>query len=116
MTQMLGARIASMRRSMGMSQADLAKALGISASAVGMYEQGRRQPSMELMADMAKLFGVSIDFLVTGKTKDGPDEAVLMKTLMDRVAATDKRLESRPNRPFSRQELAVLFAVMLMDS
>ena len=39
---MLGIRIAALRREAGMSQAQLAAQLGISPSAMGMYEQGRR--------------------------------------------------------------------------
>ena len=112
---MLGVRIATMRRSLGLSQAELAKSLGISASAVGMYEQGRREPSMEILTTMASLFRVSIDFLVTGKAQGDAEVAALGAVLMDRVAWTDKRLEGHQNRPFSRQELAVLFAAMLMD-
>ena len=38
---MRGARIAALRRQAGMSQAELARLLGVSPSAVGMYEQGR---------------------------------------------------------------------------
>jgi len=59
---------------------------------------------------------VSIDYLITGKESSQQDSAVLGEVLMDRVAATDKRLEGRQNRPFSRQELAVIFAAILMDS
>lgn len=38
--EMLGARIAALRRQAGMNQGELAKKLGISPSTVGMYEQG----------------------------------------------------------------------------
>lgn len=64
---MLGDRIAALRGRCGWSQAELAKLLHISASAVGMYEQGRREPSVDVIVSMSRLFGVSIDFLVTGK-------------------------------------------------
>ena len=43
---MLGQRIAALRRHMGMSQAELAQRIGVSPSAVGMYEQDRREPSL----------------------------------------------------------------------
>ena len=64
---MLGARIAALRRNRGLSQAELARRLRISPSAVGMYEQGRREPSVELLVAMAGDFRVSTDFLLTGK-------------------------------------------------
>ena len=64
---------------------------------------------------MAGAFGVSIDFLVTGKAASDPDREAFNRLLLERVAVTDSRLEDRRVRPFSRQELAVLFAAMLMD-
>lgn len=113
---MLGARIAALRKTAQMSQTQLAQQLKISASAVGMYEQGRREPSVEILANMAEIFGVSIDFLVTGKPSSTQEQQELTNLLLDRVSTTDARLENRSNRPFSRQELAVLFAAMLMES
>ncbi len=50
---MLGARIAALRRQSGMSQQQLAAYLDVSSSAVGMYEQGRREPSAILLVQMA---------------------------------------------------------------
>ncbi len=112
---MLGARIAALRRAAGMNQSQLAEKLQISTSAVGMYEQGRRQPSLEILAVLAEIFGVSIDFLVTGKPAAESEQKVISDLLLDRMASSDLRLENRNNRPLSRQELAVLFAAMLME-
>ena len=112
---MLGARIAALRKAAGMNQAQLAQHLKISPSAVGMYEQGRREPSVDTLAVIAKLFDVSIDYLVTGKPASAPEERALTDLLISRVEDADTRLENRTNRPFSRQELAVLFAAMLME-
>ena len=64
---MLPQRITALRKKSNMNQSQLAAALNISASAIGMYEQGRRVPSLEILASMAKLFHVSLDFLITGK-------------------------------------------------
>ena len=36
--------------------------------------------------------------------------------LLSRIRAADQRLEERQQRPFSREELAVLFAAMLMEA
>ncbi len=107
---MLGTRIAKLRRQAGWSQTELAKHLGISPSAVGMYEQGRREPAADMLVQLARQFGVTVDYLLTGGAED-PGE----RTLMDRIAAADARLELRRDRPFSREELAVLLAAMLME-
>ena len=57
---MLGARIALLRRESGWSQKELAGHLEISPSAVGMYEQGRREPSNALLLKMARDYGKTI--------------------------------------------------------
>ena len=63
---MLGLRIALLRVEKGWSQAELAKRIGVSASAVGMYEQGRREPSLTLLVHIAQEFVVTTDYLLTG--------------------------------------------------
>ena len=64
---MLGTRIASLRQGRGISQAELAQRLNISTSAIGMYEQGRREPSVDTLVALANEFGVSLDYLLSGK-------------------------------------------------
>lgn len=49
-----------------MSQLQLAEALHISASTIGMYEQGRRSPGLDILIRMSRVFGVSLDYLITG--------------------------------------------------
>ena len=111
---MFGPRIAALRREAGLSQAELARCLGISPSAMGMYEQGRREPSMETVVAMARVFGVTTDYLLTGSPAEQEQQA-LQELLLSRINSAHQRLESRQDRPFSRQELAVLFAAMLME-
>lgn len=64
---MLSARITYLRKARGMSQSQLASALSISASTVGMYEQGRRVPDLGTLISMSDFFDVSLDFLITGE-------------------------------------------------
>ena len=111
---MLGARIAALRREAGLNQAELAQRLQISPSAVGMYEQGRREPSADTLVFMAQLFGVSVDYLLTGQAAE-KDQNTLETMLINRITSADRHASQRTERPFSRQELAVLFAAMLMD-
>jgi transcriptional regulator with XRE-family HTH domain len=111
---MLGARIGELRRRAGMSQSELAKRLKVSPSAVGMYEQGRREPSSDILVAMARVLGVTVDYLLTGvpDTQSGDKLAAM---LMERIQTADQKMEQRTCRPFSRDELIVLFAAMLME-
>ena len=79
-----------------------------------MYEQGRREPPAELLVAMAEEFGVSTDFLLTGKATivDTVDLTHLLET---RLEAVQRRL-SRRVQALDLQELAVLLAAMLMES
>lgn len=63
---MLFHRITLLRKQAGMSQSQLAEALHISASTIGMYEQGRRSPGLDILIRMSQVFGVSLDYLITG--------------------------------------------------
>lgn len=114
-SRLLGPRIAALRKEAGLNQQELAARLGVSASAIGMYEQGRREPSAQTLIAMAEIFNVSTDFLLTGRSQTPREEDTLYRMILDRVTSADRRLEGRPDRPFSRQELAVLMAAMLME-
>ena len=112
---MLGLRIAVLRRSFGWSQKELAKQLGISASTVGMYEQGRRDPPVDLLIRLAAVFGVTTDYLLTGRIQNEGEAEAVDEALAKTIADADKRLLKRDRRPFSKEELTVLFAAMMLD-
>lgn len=59
------------------SQEEVAKALGISVSALSMYEQGNRIPRDEIKVKMAEYYGISIEylFLILFPTKREESEA-----------------------------------------
>lgn len=63
---MLSKQITCQRKKAGMSQSQLAIALNVSPSTIGMYEQGRRAPDLTTLVSMSRLFGVSLDCLITG--------------------------------------------------
>ena len=63
---MLSKRITCLRENYGISQAQLAQKLYVSASTIGMYEQGRRTPSLEVLILLSEFFDVSLDYLITG--------------------------------------------------
>ena len=90
---MLGQRIALQRKKLGISQADLAQRLCISPSAVGMYEQGRREPSNAILIDLSKELHVSIDYLLTGHNwppNDNYETAFLICPSSNIVLRNDK--------------------------
>ncbi len=101
---MLGTRIALLRRHAGLSQRSLAEALGVSPSAVGMYEQARRIPSMELLLRMAELFGVSTDLLLTGHARPKDEKA------LDELLSRSVRELKTSAGPLKKEEARVIFS------
>lgn len=65
-----------LRLSHGYTQAELADALKISRSRVGMYETGAREPDFETLEIIADFFNVDTDYLLgrTNKTTFIPSE------------------------------------------
>ena len=57
-------RIKELRINKGISQMDLAKATGISQSAIAKWELGRTEPTASAIVMLAKFFGESTDYLL----------------------------------------------------
>nr|WP_298717240.1 helix-turn-helix transcriptional regulator [uncultured Steroidobacter sp.] len=60
----LGAHITQRRKACGMTQAELARAIGVSQQAVFAYELGERRTSVLILAKIAKVFGVPIEEMI----------------------------------------------------
>ena len=58
-------RLKELRKECGLSQTQLSKALEnkVTASAIGLWELGKRIPSLEAVIMIAKYFNVSLDYL-----------------------------------------------------
>ena len=114
---MFGARMAALRYQAGMSQAELAQKLSVSPSAVGMYEQGRREPSMDKVVALSRLFEVSTDFLLTGTPVTAGDQTALGRLVQQVREKSDREVTlRREDGTFTRltvQELALAFAALL---
>lgn len=54
----------------GFSQADLAPVFGVSRASVSHYMTGRNEPTIYQIADVARHFDVSLDFLLSGGMRD----------------------------------------------
>ncbi|MBR0352024.1 MAG: helix-turn-helix transcriptional regulator [Oscillospiraceae bacterium] len=56
--------IKDIRLRKGLTQSDVAAALGVSSVVYSRYETGKRQPSIDMLIQMADIFGVTVDFLL----------------------------------------------------
>lgn len=67
-------KLTCMRKEQGLTQAELAEALGVSRQAVSRWEGGQSFPSMENLSCLSRLYGVSVDDLVNDREKLPPRE------------------------------------------
>lgn len=64
----VGERIAQFREESGISQRQLAKKSGISASAICQYESGKRLPDLKCFIAICNTFKVRTDMFLKGVT------------------------------------------------
>ena len=57
-------RLKQLRRDRHLTQAQVAKRIGVTAAMVSSYETDIRLPSYEVMVRLADLFGVTVDYLL----------------------------------------------------
>jgi len=60
-------KIKELREEKQLSQLQLAEKLNLTQQAISLYEKGEREPSLEVIKNIADFFGVSTDYLL-GKT------------------------------------------------
>ena len=60
----IGKMISKLRSDKGLNQRELAKLLGVSNGAVGMWETGKRQPDLDTIKKLSAFLGVTTDYLI----------------------------------------------------
>lgn len=85
---MFGKRIVELRKRQGLTQAELARAMGISRSALSLYEIEKREPDIETLSKLASLFNVPVGYILGNEhevidyvnyTMDTPEFALSFK-------------------------------------
>ncbi len=64
-----------LRKEKGMTQAELAQALGVTNKAVSKWETGEAMPETAQLLPISRIFGVSVDELLAGKRAAPDDES-----------------------------------------
>lgn len=81
----LNEQIKNLRMSRKLTLASLAEKLGVTTSAVAAYENGKRNPSFEVLIKLAQVFNVTIDNLLGYSDKDLIDVSGLSFSQRDSV-------------------------------
>ena len=72
----IGDRIKLKRKELGLTQAELGAKINVTDRAVSKWEQNEGNPDMSLIANLAKVLGVTLDYLILGKE---PEEKIIIK-------------------------------------
>lgn len=72
----LGQRIIAARESVGLKQADLARALDTTTTSVCRWETGKKPPGLKNIRKIASLTRSSVDYLMTGEVPDAISGAI----------------------------------------
>ena len=73
---MIGERIGDLRRRKNMSQRQLAAFLSVSLNSVSLYERNLSTPDDDTKVRLAKLFNVSMDYLMGTSDQETPLEKI----------------------------------------
>ena len=86
-----GEKILQLRKSVKMSQSELAKRVGTSGPIIGRYERNEIKPSIEMAAKIADVLGVTIDYLVGRSESMVADRKTLSRIEeIEKLATEDK--------------------------
>lgn len=85
-------RIRSLRMNKGLTQAQLAEKIGISASYLAKIENDRQSGSVDLAIDIAEFFDVSLDYLLRGETTSSQNLKKIVRKIINYLSAVEKKL------------------------
>ncbi len=67
--QSVGARLLAVRKAHGLSQSQFAERCGFSVPALSNWERGVQRPNIAAASKIADVFGLTLDYLLRGKTE-----------------------------------------------
>ena len=89
----LGQRIKQQRERRQLRQADIASALRLTSQAVSKWERGENAPDIAVLLDLARLLGVSVEWILTGRQEaPGTFPAVVLCTSLNGFAERAARM------------------------
>lgn len=93
---MIHDKLALLRRRSGMSQQEVAATIGVTRQTVSNWELGQGSPALDKAAELARLYGVTLDDLVSDEVDvvstgahDAPRDLHVLSGLMGRAATLE---------------------------
>lgn len=77
----LGSRIRNLRENSGLTQKELSLMIGLTPKMISFYENNQRTPPIDVLAKIAKIFNVSVDYLIGDSTSNTLPKNLSVKEL-----------------------------------
>lgn len=87
-----GARLKQARANKKLTQNDVADKLGIDFTTISKYENNRSEPDNEILREMASMYEVTLDWLISGQERAGrPTDALNVGGVMEPLSRDEAR-------------------------
>ena len=106
----IGKRILELRTKAGLTQLELAERLYVSDKAVSKWERDGGEPNTQALIEMGKIFSVSIDYLLTGESK----EKIVIMSETEKIAFDDD-VEKAKKYPYKLERRIDVSRLSLRD-
>lgn len=83
----LQGRIKTLREEKGLTQKELATYLNVDRATISGYETKGKHPDLDKLVKLAKLFGVSLDYLICGKIPKSEQDYIVIPQNEDLIDA-----------------------------
>jgi transcriptional regulator with XRE-family HTH domain len=95
---MLSERMTELRKSRRLKLREISTAIGVSQSAVSMYESGERRPDYDTLMKIANYYGVTVDYLLRDENNlAGEDKLKFVTEAYARVMLRAKDSDITPH-------------------
>ena len=106
----LSARLKHIRKSLGMTQDEFSKRLGLKRNTIATYETGRLTPSDRTISDICREFSISEAWL-----RYGEGEMLVQRSASDQLAILVNDLLAEPDTAFRKRFLQAMLALPTED-
>lgn len=115
--QKIGVFLKELRKEKELTQEQLAERLNVSRRTVSRWETGSNMPDLDLMIEMADLYGVDLRELLDGERKSGKMNKELEETVLQvaEYSSAEKERAAKIMRIYYILGIAALIAYAAMD-
>lgn len=109
---MLGDNIRKYRKTNNLSQEKLAETLGVSRQTISLWETGKTQPSVDILANLAGALGVSVDILLIEEPQQECNEDAGQTPHKDREKVVGLKVKTKEKRRWNY--ILIVLAIILV--